>query len=131
TRASEAAPRLVTWLTSYPAALGLRGDIAAEDLNFELFDSAAHGRLSIVKLRQRYRGLPVLGPEAVVVLSTRGDEVRLVNGSIVDGGVAYANWEEQCPAAVAAKALRHHAATSAAEVDQIALDELQLYAMPS
>src|SRR5690606_4211427 len=102
----------------------------AEDLSFELFDSSEHGRLSIIKLRQRYRGLPVLGPEAVVVLSARGDEVRLVNGSIVDGGVTYANWEQQCPAEAAAKALRYHAATSAEEVDQIALDELQLYAMP-
>jgi hypothetical protein len=129
TDTGDAPERFVEWLTAHPAAFGLRDDLAADDLSFELFDASRHGSFFIIHLSQRYRGLPLIGADAALVLWGRGREVRGVSGTVVDGADTYANLDAQCSAEAAARALRRHAARSPDEAPEIVLHDFGLYAI--
>jgi hypothetical protein len=129
TTPESAAEQFVKFVTMNPSAFGLRRDIERTAIAFTVFATGEHGPLFVVRLAQEYRGLPLLGPERFIVLSGRSGEVTLMNGTVVDAGITYANLDTQCSPEVAMDALRRHAANSVEQASQIELSGLRLYAL--
>lgn len=120
------------WVTANPSALGLRPGLGPQDVHVERLSASKHGKFRLTRLVQQYRGMPILGPESVIVLSGHGEMVSLVHGSVVDGREAYANLDAQVPAETAARALRHDAVDGDDDsADAVVLHDLRLHALPS
>ena len=120
------------WLAAHPSVVGLRDDLRAGDLDLEFWKSVSHGSLFTAYFTQRYRGLPLLGSESIVVLSGPKDRVSLIRGSIVDNAENYEHYDEQCPASTAEASLLYHASDyGGGPIDQLAVSELRLYGVPS
>ena len=127
----DAAGRFVDWVTAHPSALGLRRGLGRQDLQIERLATSRHGKFTLIRLTQRYRGLPVLGPEGVLMLSGHDGVVSLLHGVVLDGAEIYANLDAQCPIDVAARALQRHAASEGVDPAEIELHDLRLHALAS
>ncbi len=127
--AAGAARGVATWAAQHPEVFGLRPGVRPQDLGLALFATGEHGKFSITTLEQTYRGVPVLGPEARVVVLGRGHDVIGLNGRIIDGAEAYAHFDEHCSAATATAALEHHAALQPGVTGPVHVQNLERMAL--
>jgi len=111
------------FIVAHPEAVGLAPGVSAEDLDLvpaRGFRGPA-GRLVLLRFDQRYRGIPVYGPDGTVRVTLAPGGAIAFDGAIVDGREAWANLEDHADEALARRSILAHAVErsglSAAELE--------------
>ncbi|MCX4241375.1 hypothetical protein OEB96_12170 [Paraliomyxa miuraensis] len=121
------------FVVEHPEDVGLTAGVSPEDLDLvpaPVFRGPA-GRLEVLRLQQRYRGIPVYGPDGTVRVTLGPRGAIAFDGAIVDGRQDWANVEEHASEAVARRSILAHAAErSGLPVEELEIASVRLVAVP-
>lgn len=79
---------LLGFAVDHPGALGLARGLSPADLDLEPASEVRAGRLRLLRLRQRHRGVPVFAGDVTVITGPHG--AIAVRGTLIDGRDEYA-----------------------------------------
>jgi hypothetical protein len=133
--ASAMRSELVGWITTHEEDLGLAPGLDDDDIGLIPAEGPSQrmGGLTISRFTQTYRGLPVLAPDDLVQVVHNHAGAVQISGRIVDGRIAYEDFEEpRASARHAVEAIRYHAHVQAQVplADVVVAGEPTLVAMP-
>ncbi len=121
------------FITAHPEQVGLEPGISAQDLDLvpaRAFRAPA-GKLVVLRFDQRYRGIPVYGPDRTVRVTLAPGGAIAFDGAIVDGRVVWANLDTHASAELARTSILAHAAQrSGLPADELELVGLHRVAVP-
>jgi hypothetical protein len=121
------------FIVAHPEQVGLEPGISAQDLDLapaRVFRAPA-GKLVVLRFDQRYRGIPVYGPDGTVRVTLAPGGAIAFDGAIVDGRQAWANLERHASAELArASILAHAAERSGLPMEELELAGLHRVAVP-
>jgi hypothetical protein len=121
------------FIVANPEQVGLDAGISPQDLDIvpaRVFRAPA-GKLVVLRFDQRYRGIPVYGPDGTVRVTLAPSGAIAFDGAIVDGRQAWANREEQASEGSARRSILAHAVErSGLPAEDLELAGLRLVAVP-
>jgi MYXO-CTERM domain-containing protein len=116
-----------------PQAVGLTPGVSRDDLDLvpaRAFRAPA-GRLELLRFDQRYRGIPVYGPDGTVRVTLAPGGAIAFDGAIVDGREAWANVGSSASDEVARRSILAHAeARSGLPAEALEVAGLRRVAVP-
>jgi hypothetical protein len=121
------------FIIAHPEAVGLTTGVSPGDLDLvpaRAFRSAA-GRLVLLRFDQRYRGIPLYGPDRTVRVTLAPGGAIAFDGAIVDGRDEWANLEPYADEELARRSILAHAeARSGRPADELEVAGLRRVAAP-
>ncbi|MCX4246627.1 hypothetical protein [Paraliomyxa miuraensis] len=121
------------FVVEHPEDVGLAEGVSPEDLDLVPAPAfrAPAGGLELLRLQQRYRGIPVYGPDGTVRVTLGPRGAIAFDGAIVDGRQDWANVEEHASEDLARRSILAHAVErSELSVGELELASLRLVAVP-
>jgi hypothetical protein len=100
------------FIVEHPEAVGLEAGVSPEDLDLvpaRVFRALA-GKLELLRFDQRYRGIPVYGPDGTVRVTLAPGGAIAFDGAIVDGRQVWANLDQHASEDAARRSILAHAA---------------------
>ncbi|MCX4241231.1 hypothetical protein [Paraliomyxa miuraensis] len=121
------------FVVEHPEDLGLAAGVSPEDLDLVPAPAfrAPAGKLEVLRFEQKYRGIPVYGPDGTVRVTLGPRGAIAFDGAIVDGRQDWANVEEHASEGLARRSILSHAVErSGLSVGELELASLRLVAVP-